>query len=84
MICCVWPVEEIVAAMMMDRLCKNMCRNGVWKIGEHLLEAQRWIREMTYEEIMEELDELDPKGVTSGIERDNFLLLGIVYDNKTS
>ena len=41
-ICCLWPVEEIVAAATISQLYKNMCEHSkgeedrVWKIGEHL------------------------------------------------
>ena len=27
-ICCAWPVDEIVAAIMMDRLYKSMCSSS--------------------------------------------------------
>ena len=72
-ICCAWPVQEIVAAIMMDRFYKNMCRsrdeeNGIWKIGEHLGEAQRWLRELKGDDLWNILDKFDPGGDTEGID----------------
>ena len=66
-ICCAWPVKQIVAEIMMDRLYKNMCEsgdgeNGTWKIGKYPREVLRWFRRLDSEECGFIEEGYDPKG----------------------
>ena len=68
---CAWPVQEEVAMMMMSRLYKKMCdgngENRSWKVGEHVGEGQRQLRELTDDDYFDEPDKFSLYGEGEGI-----------------
>ena len=84
-ICCPWILSQITAVIMMSRLYKNVCRDGdeedrMWKLGEHLGEAQRWYRDLGDDESKNLMNEYDPDGIRADNEPfyswGSFMLVG--------